>query len=60
MPQIISGGKWAQDRLRHLRELREQASSDDERRQIDQEIEQLKAESRFGRRLLRAFLPGMK
>ena len=60
MPQIINGGKWAEDRLRHLRQLREHTSNEDERRQIDQEIEQLKSESRFSRRLLRLLLPGMK
>jgi hypothetical protein len=60
MPQIINGGKWAEDRLRHLRQLREQTTNEDELRQIDQEIEQLKAETGFGRRLLRLLLPGMK
>ncbi|HWD73409.1 MAG TPA: hypothetical protein VG779_12860 [Actinomycetota bacterium] len=60
MPQIINGGKWAENRLRHLRELREQTSNEDQLRLIDQEIEQLKAETGFGRRLLRHLLPGMK
>jgi hypothetical protein len=60
MPQIINGGKWADARLRHLRQLREQTTNEDELRQIDQEIEQLKSENKFGRRLLRHLLPGMK
>ena len=60
MPQIINGGKWAEDRLRHLRQLREQTSNEDELRQIDQEIEQLKPEAGLGRRLLRYLLPGMR
>ena len=32
MPQIINGGKWAENRLRHLRQLREQTSNEDELR----------------------------
>jgi len=60
MPQIINGGRWAENRLRHLRQLLEQSTDEDERRRIEHEIEQLKPEAGFGRRLLRLFVPGMK
>ena len=60
MPQIINGGKWAENRLQHLRELLEQTTDEEERRQIEHEIEQLKPETALRRRLLRLFVPGMK
>lgn len=60
MPQIINGGRWAENRLRHLRQLLEQSTDDEERRRIEQEIEQLKPEASLGRRLLRHVLPGMR
>ena len=60
MPQIISGGKWAENRLQHLRQLLEQTTDEEERRTIEHEIEQLKPEAGLGRRLLRLFVPGMK
>jgi protein subunit release factor A len=60
MPRIISGGKWAEDRLRHLRQLLEQTTDEEERRKIEHEIEQLKPEASLRRRFLRMLLPGMK
>jgi hypothetical protein len=60
MPQIINGGQWAENRLRHLRQLLEETTDEGERRRIEHEIEQLKPEARLGRRLLRLFVPGMK
>ena len=60
MPGIINSGKWAEDRLRHLRQLLDRTSDEEERRRIEKEIEQLKAETGFGRRLLRSILPGMR
>jgi hypothetical protein len=60
MPQIISGGKWAEKRLQHLRQLLDQTTDEDQRRTIEHEIEQLKPEAGLGRRLLRLLVPGMK
>ncbi len=60
MPRIVNGGKWAENRLRHLRQLLEQSTDDDERRKIEHEIEQLKPEAGLGRRFLRHFIPGMR
>ena len=60
MPQIINGGKWAENRLRHLRQRLEETTDEEERRRIEHEIEQLKPEAGLGRRLLRYLLPGMR
>ena len=60
MPQIINGGKWAENRLQHLRQLLEQTTDEDERRRIEHEIEQLKPEASLRRKLVRLFVPGMK
>jgi hypothetical protein len=60
MPHIINGGKWAENRLRHLRQLLEETTDEQERRRIEQEIEHLKPEASLGRRLLRYLLPGMR